>query len=451
MRNAVCSSALHVDCMQDNMSDIVIKKRLSGIAALIMAVGLYILCRVTPYSSDDYVYSFLYDGVHYIDTSFSRLLSSPRDVLDSTVNGYRCINGRFVTHGFQFLILYAGKSVWEVVNVSLFALLIFLMTRYARVGKDSDRFAVFTVIACLFWLTLPHPGQLFLWMAGSCNYLLPSVLVLSYLLCLLGRGRVVLAALPLGFLAGNSTEALSLGLTTCLVLFFCVNRGKLTLLRTLALLFLVVGVLSNVLSPGLLYRMSEQGCGDGLIKYPVRLYLGLSKIVVSSFLIPSVSLFVLGIIFAATHRRRHGLRSLFLTVEPFLLVGALVCLLAAAYSTEVNVRSTYGFYFFSFLAVLRPCHALISCRGRSWRQCGTVLLFVAAIASIAYTYGQIKSGFLTEQDVICRAQAGENLICAEACPSGDGGELFARRIFYRIVWRSITEQSLPIIKPGRLP
>ncbi|MGN0821700.1 MAG: DUF6056 family protein, partial [Akkermansia sp.] len=251
--------------------------------------------------------------------------------------------------------------------------------------------------------------------------LLPSVLVLSYLLCLLGRGWVVLAALPLGFLAGNSTEALSLGLTVCSVLYLCVNREKMTLLRVSALMCLVAGVLSNVLSPGLLYRMSEQGCGAGFIKYPVRLYLGLSKIVVSSFLIPSLLLFIFGIILAAKHRRRHGLRSLFLTVEPFLLVGALVCLLAAAYSTEVNARSTYGFYFFSFLAVLRPSHALIACQSRCRRQCSTVLLFAAAIASIAYTYGQIKSGFLTEQDVIRRAQAGENLICAEDCPSGDGG------------------------------
>ncbi len=407
--------------MQDNMSDIVRKKRLSGIAALIMVVGLYILCRVTPYSSDDYVYSFLYDGVHYIDTSFSRLLSSPRDVLDSTVNGYRCINGRFVTHGFQFLMLYAGKSVWEVVNVSLFALLIFLMTRYARVGKDSDRFAVFTVIACLFWLTLPHPGQLFLWMAGSCNYLLPSVLVLSYLLCLLGRGRVVLASLPLGFLAGNSTEALSLGLTVCSVLYLCINREKMTLLRASALLCLVAGVLSNVLSPGLLYRMSEQGCGAGFIKYPVRLYIGVSKVLVSPFLIPSLLLFIFGIILSVKHRRRYGLRSLLLTIEPFLLLGALVCLLAAAYSTEINARSTYGFYFFSFLAVLRPCHALIDCQSRRRRQCCAGLLLVAATASIVCTYGQIKAGFLTEEDVIRRARSGENLICLEQCPSGDGG------------------------------
>ncbi len=126
---------------------------------LFVAVVFAVMNWLTPMITDDYFYMFhsfhgKCDGTHPIQT--------PWDVVTSQIDHYLWHNGRMAVH----------VPLWFVAYI--------LVTVRFATGRCSFR-PVVAMVFILLWL-MPIFDELYLWMAGSLNYLWASVVVVWFLI-----------------------------------------------------------------------------------------------------------------------------------------------------------------------------------------------------------------------------------------------------------------------------
>ena len=144
---------------------------------LFVGVVFAVMNWLTPMITDDYFYMFhsfhgKCDGTHPIQT--------PWDVVTSQIDHYLWHNGRMAVHvTLQSIDALCGKWLFNLLNPLWFVAYILVTVRFAT-GRCSFR-PVVAMVFILLWV-MPIFNELYLWMAGSLNYLWASVVVVWFLI-----------------------------------------------------------------------------------------------------------------------------------------------------------------------------------------------------------------------------------------------------------------------------
>lgn len=102
------------------------------------------------------------------------------DIFKSLGAHYYTMNGRLVPHFFLHLFLLLPGIVFDIVNSIMFLLLINLINSFVVKGNKSNNYvlAISVILICFFQSAF---GEVFLWAAGSINYLWAMVLALIFI------------------------------------------------------------------------------------------------------------------------------------------------------------------------------------------------------------------------------------------------------------------------------
>ncbi len=378
---------------------------------LCFAAGLVYLNLITPLWSDDYVYRFVFDARYYYDESFSRLVSSWRDIVDSQLAHYLCTNGRMVVHTLaQAFLAFGHNWLWSVANALSFLALGWLMWRFAAASSKggvalSPRAAYLLTLA-LYWLLLPHHGQLYFWLTGSCNYQWAALLVLSFLnLLFLPAPRVVAWLLfPVALLAGNSNEALSLGLSLALGCYAIFRRDELSLRQFAGLLCFFAGTASNVFSPGVAARIEMAGESVSNATLLERVMNAWEDVGLVLAQWPHLLLVPLAAILLAMWTRGRS------RYRAWLLLAALLSLALAVYVRMVDPRASFGYFLYAGMAALPVLFNLVARMPRRWRLALAVLLVCVVGQQMVNAAYDIPRFAAYERGLVEAARSGSGMV-----------------------------------------
>ncbi len=320
---------------------------------LAFAAGLVYLNLITPLWSDDYVYRYVFDARYYYDESFSRCVACWRDIAQSQLAHYLCTNGRMVVHTLaQAFLAFGHNELWSVANALCFLALGWLLWRFAAAsskgGVALPARAGYLLTLALYWLLLPHHGQLCFWLTGSCNYQWAALLVLAFLNLLFLPAPRALGWLlfPVALLAGNSNEALSLGLALALGCYAIFRREELSLRQFAGLLCFFGGTGSNVFSPGVAARIEMAGdtvAHATLLERFLNAWEDVGKVLAQwpqLLLVPLAAMLL-----AMWPRGRSRYRA-------WLLLAALLSLALAVYVRMIDPRASFGYFLYAGMAAL---------------------------------------------------------------------------------------------------
>ncbi len=189
----------------------------------------------------------------YSDDAMPRLIGSFPDVVDSQLVHWCRVNGRSVAHVLVQIFCAGGShSLFAVCNSLVFAAFVLLLFRVSRIPVSYRRLLLAEGLYFLFFYYEYTP---------SCQicYLWMFTLVLAWCVAFrAARGASFLMILPaflFGVVAGNGNEALNVGFSMALFLWWLHHRGDMNACRWSQLAGFATGCALLVLSPGNFARM----------------------------------------------------------------------------------------------------------------------------------------------------------------------------------------------------
>ena len=233
---------------------------------LVFGVLFFLLNIYTPLSfKDDLGYSFSF--------ATGEPITSINQIFESQLAHYNIINGRFVVHTIEQLLLLAGKPIFNIANTLIFLLFGMLVTYHITGQSVVIHPALLLCVFCLIMLITPCFAEDLLWVSGACNYLFGFTICLLYLLpyraAFTAREKTyktvpeifkALGMLILGIVAGNTMENAGVALiatTVAYLVFYRVNRIK---IRAWMLMpGTLLGLSSLLLAPGEITRLGTAG------------------------------------------------------------------------------------------------------------------------------------------------------------------------------------------------
>ncbi len=384
---------------------------------LLFYAALVYLNRITPLWSDDYVYRFVFDARYYYDESFSRLIASWADIYESQLAHYRCTNGRMVAHTLAQAFLFGGQGwLWSLLNSLCFVVSVCLLWRFACGGDCRQKglgWVGFLLTLGLYWLLLPHPGQLVFWLTGSCNYQWAALWVLAFLnlLMLPARRSVSWLLFPVAVLAGNGNEALSLGLSLSLLAYALFRHREVGLRQAAGLLCFFAGTASNVFSPGAAARLKMAGESVSHADVFTRMdnvAADVAKVMEQHphlLVVPVVAVLLALLPWGRTRSRC------------WLLLAAVLSLALAVYVRMIDPRATFGFFLYAFAAALPVVLGLFAALPRRGRALVLLALAVTVgkcMLNAAYDIPRFEA---YEQHIVQSARSGcEFVVPRRAAP-----------------------------------
>lgn len=160
------------------------KKRFPAAGFLLCFAVVFVLMGLlnqrTVYSSDDYMYHFFWEDGMPGETV--RLIRGPGDLFLSLWNHYRGFNGRIVSHFFVMLFMRFDKWVFNLFNTLMYMLVGVLILSHIEGRPSRWRPGYLAAVYVGMWMFFPHFGLSVLWLAGACNYLWMSGVILLFLL-----------------------------------------------------------------------------------------------------------------------------------------------------------------------------------------------------------------------------------------------------------------------------
>ena len=197
------------------------------------------------------------------DMDFALVGSKPLlDVLRFPIDNIMTSDARFSDIMAVLFCGFLGKSLFNIVNTLVFALMCHLLSLLCTGGRSVMVLALFlALVGCCF----PVPGQTMLFVAGSFNYMwaiTASLLLIWYLQrahdARLSRGKATLLFIAAA-IAGNFNEATSFGVLAGLCVYYAFDRKALSHAARVALAGYLLGVLIIALSPGAWNRAADGG------------------------------------------------------------------------------------------------------------------------------------------------------------------------------------------------
>ncbi|MGZ1030292.1 DUF6056 family protein [Streptococcus thermophilus] len=174
------------------------------LVCLVVVTLIYLLNHFTLYTSDDFVYRFIYKEP--FPSANEQPVRSLFDLITSQMNHWKVWNGRFTGHSIVQIFMQYNKEVFNVFNSSVFLSLGILIDSlsFEMVSNKHRKHQVLylAIIFLILWWFLPEIGKTVLWISGSGNYLWTAVLDLLWLKVVLRRNQSpynILWTLPLAF------------------------------------------------------------------------------------------------------------------------------------------------------------------------------------------------------------------------------------------------------------
>lgn len=244
-----------------------LRKRLVLIVLLAAAFSLIIfLALITVYSSDDYWYSTFMD---HGAAAYFRMMKEH----------YLTFNGRMLVHFVAHAILHCGNWLFALFLAGCCALIPAAMYAMEGRGGGVDGFLLCTLLFLTGILMLPRGIIVdgFLWISASCNYVLPTAMVVGQVPLLrrfTGREErrfypADLLLLGYCFLCGATTEqmgAVAVGVAGLFVLKNLALRRKRVWVSLFAAVCACCGVLTIFLSPATRQRMMNETVEDMTVR-----------------------------------------------------------------------------------------------------------------------------------------------------------------------------------------
>ena len=191
---------------------------------LLIGVFMWILNSLTPRSTDDYWYPYIFTDGDFFGSDAP--IRSLKDVFISQYNHYFGFNGRSIVHTIvQIFAGLLGKSVFNICNAVVFICFIYLLTRLTSKVNVVNVVFVGAVILLLY----PQFKYTMLWMSGAVNYLWTSVLMCVFIM-LFGRlqssrlqAKHLLWFIP-GIIAGWTHEGITIPIAASLAVYCFIKR-----------------------------------------------------------------------------------------------------------------------------------------------------------------------------------------------------------------------------------
>lgn len=230
-------------------------------ACVFVFLTMLILNYLTVLYADDFSYSFVWGRDYRV--------SSIKDIIISQMNHYHIVNGRIEVHFLAQFFLLIGKKWFNIINALIYMCLILEIYYFIMNTFKNVKWKLIIIIHVSLWFLTPAFGENFLWLIGSCNYEIPMVLMLFYLIFYknairdkyINKNLMFIFMAFLGIIVGASNEAI--GMMTLLIsviyiiIAFREKQNKLWML--IGVIGNVIGVLSIIFSPGQGARLKNSG------------------------------------------------------------------------------------------------------------------------------------------------------------------------------------------------
>lgn len=234
--------------IKSNMNSCEVKKLCPFVFLTFLVLNFF-----TPFNGDDYLYAFNYADGSRIGNLF--------DVFQSQWHHYLTVNGRVIPHILEQMFAgLTGKWLFDLFNSFLCTLLLFLINRVIFDKLPQLKHLQMFLLGVTFVVSLmlfSYPGQTMFWMAGSLNYLLPTVLALIVLFLFESDKHHSLILLCfLAIISGWCQEAISIPFCASLWLLLVLDKSYRTPKHLVLALGYALGTCLIVFSPGTLSRLS---------------------------------------------------------------------------------------------------------------------------------------------------------------------------------------------------
>ncbi|MDE5655827.1 MAG: hypothetical protein K2I19_01945 [Muribaculaceae bacterium] len=231
-----------------------------AVLALLCALMAWMTSSVV-WLGDDVDYGFV---IHDHVWTSNGQIESAGDIVSSQIAHYQNTNGRVVAHSLvQLFCGVLGQGIFTLCNSLVYMAFAWLAVRLGGVRRPMRHpMAVATAasIIPLAFITKMMPScQIgFVWM---------FTLTLAWLYLFIHKARAgwpaSIGIALLGVLAGNGQEALSIGLSAALGIWWLRRRCRIGVRRSLWLGFYWLGTLSACLAPGTLARSGRMTIARG--------------------------------------------------------------------------------------------------------------------------------------------------------------------------------------------
>lgn len=217
----------------------------------IVAIVIYIFSATCPWTGDDINYRFNWAAKPNLEE-----INSIRDIFISQWVHYFMTNGRFIAHCFvQLFCGLLGQQAFAISNALIYIAYILLVLKLGG-GNIKNTLAVITTALLSFIACNTH-------YVPSCQigYVWMFVLVFLWLHIFFSTNTKSIFKLSLIFLfsiiAGNSHEALTIGISGALIIYAFTNIKRLTSSQWVAFFGFGIGSLLVCLSPAAISRAGE--------------------------------------------------------------------------------------------------------------------------------------------------------------------------------------------------
>lgn len=208
---------------------------------------VFMMSYLTPYISDEYVYSFIYPKVVRAE-NFVDKVENIHDVFKSTYLIYLKWSGRVLPNFFQTLFLFIGKLGFSLVNSIVFVKILEiskdLILKYEkRINfKNTDYIFLFSLI----WFFIPVFFQDYISLVSSINYswmLLVLVFYLYKIETVIQKKQIFFS-----FITGLTNESVVIFINLLLLYRLIMKKSK--RINILNLVCLWIGSAIQIFSPG---------------------------------------------------------------------------------------------------------------------------------------------------------------------------------------------------------
>ncbi|MCH5326546.1 MAG: hypothetical protein J1E29_05005 [Duncaniella sp.] len=229
----------------------------------LLTAGIFTFLRshYRELSGDDILYSFVLNTDHYggywKDEILTEQISNISQIFDSQANHYVYGNGRYMVHFIEQLFTgVIGLDAYNILGALMMMGMIIgiVLLSIPKSNRGNPIWWLLTVIALMY--AFPYPDRLWYSINMSCNYLIPSFLLILTLIFLRiinnpdsTNGMMALAAI-ISFMCGASHEAFALPLTGAVWVYYIFHFSKFRSRGWIIALPLAIGSLTILASPG---------------------------------------------------------------------------------------------------------------------------------------------------------------------------------------------------------
>lgn len=250
-----------------------IKKIILGLFFIIFFILIYLLNRLYPIHSDDWMYSFIFNE------DPPKRIANILDIIVSQYNHYLYWGGRNIVHFIDQLLLLLSPTIREILNSLAYIIFAFVIYRIANKGRKTNPY-LFLVVNLLVWLLTPVFPQTVIWITGSSNYLWGTLIILvfvsyyySFYTKEKSKNSILKNILFLlgGVIAGwtNENSAIALIFILCILLFyFKIRKIKIPQWTIYGLIGVCIGCAVMLLAPGNFIRSKDTHAAFNLIDKP---------------------------------------------------------------------------------------------------------------------------------------------------------------------------------------